>query len=536
MLAAVLHRSRLSSLLRAARRSRCAAFGSALASAVASAVVVAVVAGLPGCATTTTEAVNGAGEGVPSWIPDEARQLARNPALDEAAAALCARDTDAVVDDDIRVRARIWDGRVMGVLSDRADDARAKVAALFADVGLSHWGAAEGVRRDGRACFAAVGSRRLLLVDALPPVRTRDTRTPAQLSVSLSPRKTGLVYVMGPDGIVDRLPLDGTGRTQTLTLPSRRAGRHVVEVLVDDIDDEGMAKGAPEVALLWPYVRGDLRLPPSPAVLFPDDGHDDTALSHRAEALVQRLRNEELLEPLKVSPLLATLAAERAGQIGNALSHVVDGVDPRAALAARFGADPRARFVRLAELQARGSTLDDAWQALVESPAHRYELVSLGVTHMGVAVIRGQDAVGREQKTLVALLGRRPPARDAAALQKKILDDTNATRRGRGLEPLVVSDTLESAATRLARRMMETSRVDDTLLGGPIGEVALEADASITRVQPLVARIDDPLLLQPFAALVDMDTTSLGVGLALHPTEGVFYVCVLVGTGGGDGP
>jgi uncharacterized protein YkwD len=486
-----------------------------------------------GCATTTPDAAAPVVDATPSWLPAEARELERDPALDEAAALLCARGTDAVIDDDVRAAARIWDGRVTGVLADDAQDASRKVAALFGDVGLSHWGAADGARPDGRPCFAAVGARRVVVVAGVPPSLSRDTQSPAQLSLSLSPRKTGQVFVLGPDGLVDRIPLHGGGRTQTITLPSRRDGRHVVELLVDDVDDEGLPRGAPEVALLWPYVRGDLRLPPSPAVLFPDDGHDDTALSHRAEALVQRLRNEQLLEPLKVSPVLTTLAGERAAAIGKALGHVVDGVDPRRALRDRFGDEPRAQFVRLAELQARGSTLDDAWQALVDSPAHRYELVALGVTHLGIVVIRGVDAVGREQKTLVALLGRRPPPRDAAVLQKKILDDTNDVRTKRGFEPVVVSDTLESAATRLARRMMETGRVDDTLLGGPIGEVALEADASMTRVQPLVARIDDPLLLGPFPALLDMDTTAIGVGLALHPTEGVFYVCVLTGVGGG---
>jgi hypothetical protein len=79
--------------------------------------------------------------------------------------------------------------------------------------------------------------------------------------------------------------------------------------------------------------------------------------------------------------------------------------------------------------------------------------------------------------------------------------------------------------------MMEVGRVDDTLLGGPVGEVALEADASITKVHPLVARIDDPMLLGPFSPLLELDTTAMGASFALHPTEGVFYVVVLAGVG-----
>jgi uncharacterized protein YkwD len=272
---------------------------------------------------------------------------------------------------------------------------------------------------------------------------------------------------------------------------------------------------------------------PTPVVLFPDEGHDDEALSYRGETLVQRLRNEQLLEPLKLSPLLTQVARERATAIGDeaALGHRVDGKDPRSALRERFGDDPRAQFIRLAEVQARGSTLKDAWNALVDSPAHRFELVSLGVTHAGVAVVRSVDALQRPTVTLVALLGRRPPTRDPVAVQQKILDEVNRLRTSRGFDPLVVADSLDTAAKRLSNRMMEVGRVDDTLLGGPVGEVALEADASITKVFPLVARTDDPLLLSPFAPLFDQDTTAMGMGLSLHAAEGVFYVVILAGVG-----
>ena len=227
------------------------------------------------------------------------------------------------------------------------------------------------------------------------------------------------------------------------------------------------------------------------------------------------------------------IAHDRAVAVGSeaALGHRLNGKDPRAALRERYGDEPRAQFIRLAEVQARGSTLKDAWNVLVDSPAHRHELVSMGVTHAGVSVVRGEDALHRPTVTMVALLGRRPPTRDPVLVQAKILEDVNRVRTSRGLYPLSISDSLDTAAKRLANRMMEVGRVDDTLLGGPVGEVALEADASITKVFPLVARTDDPLLLSPFAPLFDDDTTAMGMGLALQEAEGVFYVVVLAGVG-----
>ncbi len=478
--------------------------------------------GLSSCVTAPELATSAE---LPPWIPAE---LVRDPALDEAAALLCARDTDAVIDDDVRAAARVFDGRVLGVLASSPDDAARQVSALFGGAGLSHVGFVVAEHPGGRPCVAVVASRRVISVTQLPPAWSGPGQEPPAIALTVPASRVAQLFVLSPDGFVDRWVLQGS---EARRLPLRKVGRHVVEVIVDEVGGDGTPRGNPEVALLWPYVRGTPTLPPSPAVLFPDAGHDDLALSHRAEALVQRLRNEQLLETLKISPVLTDAATERARSLGGVLGHRVDGKSPRELLDERFPGDPRALFIRLGEVQARGSTLQDAWSALTDSPAHRFELVSLGVTHMGVAVVRGQDALGRPTITLVTLLGRRPPTRDVATLQKKLLDDANALRTSRGFAPLVVSDTLQEAARRLARRMMEIRRVDDTLLGGPIGEVALEADASLTKVLPLVARIDDPLLLGPFEPLVDIDTTALGVGLALHPEEGVFYVVVLAGVG-----
>jgi uncharacterized protein YkwD len=486
------------------------------------------------CSTTPASLPAPTTGGDTSWLP-AARELRAAANLDEAAASLCARDLDAVIDDDVRAAAGVWEGRVVGVMATSRQALIEKSAALFAGQGLTHIGVAEASGSGGRGCVAAVASRRLLDVVSLPRAERLDESVPSVLTVSLSRRREGRVFVLSPDGFVDRIPLEGSDKQQSLTLPFRRPGRHVVEVLVDELDADGQPRGAPEVALLWPYVRGREQLAmPVPEVLFPDEGHDDQALTYRAEALVQRLRNEQLLEPLKVSPALGEVAQLRARAVSSSatLGHRLDGEDPKAALRSRFGDEPRAQFIRLAEVQARGGTLKDAWETLVDSPAHRYELVSMGVTHVGVAVVRGRDALQRDVVNLVMLLGRRPPARDPIAFQKDLLEATNKVRVQRGYDALSVSDTLETTARRLATRMMEVGRVDDQLLGGPVGEVALEADASMTKVHPLVARIDDPLLLGPFSPLLELDTTAMGASFALHPTEGVFYVVVLAGVGG----
>lgn len=483
---------------------------------------------------------------LPGWLNAPAG-VARAADLEETAALLCARDTDAVIDEDARHASGLADGQVVGLLrkGPTADAARAALArdasALLATKRATHAGVVVGTTPQGEPCAAMVGARRLLQVVAPPaPVLAAGTALSFELAVPGGLEAT--LYTLKPDGFVSRAALTGAsdrddvgGAVRVTVPPSAGEGRYVVEVIVDAAD----GPSDPEVALWWPFTVGAPRAAPFPEVLFPDEGHDDRALTHRAEALLQRLRNEQLIEPFKVSPPLIDVATARASGVAGrgALGHRLPGTSPGATnaledLRARFADQPRARFHRLAEVQAQASTLAEAWQALLDSPAHRYELVDTAFTHCGVAVSRGQDAAGRPTVTLIALLARRPPSRDADGVRAQILAVANEARTKRGLDELVESSHLNRVATRLAGAMRDQKRVDDGLLGGPVAQVALEADASLARVKPLVVRTDDPLLVLGSGApslLIDIDTAQAGVGMAFEPDDGVFYLVVLAG-------
>lgn len=472
---------------------------------------------------------------LPAWLGAPV-DVARDAALEEAAALLCARDTDGVFDDEARHATGLWDAQVTGLLRRAGNEAQARAAlvdgaaALLTRARATHAGVVEGRTPGGEACAALVAVRRL--VDGPAPQPRLPVGGALMLSLSIPADRRATLFLLRPDGFVDKKPLVvGTGRTQVNVPASAGEGRYVAEIIVD------RAAGAsdPEVALWWPYIVGAPREAPFPEVLFPDEGHDDVALTHRAEALVQRLRNEQLIEPLKVSPPLVDVATSRARALGGqgALGHrLPGGADAAQDLRARYSEDPRAQFLRLAEVQAQASTLAEAWRALLDSPAHRRELVDTAITHCGVAVARGADAAGRPTITLVALLARRPPARQPDDVRALILERANEVRTARGLDALLESPHLHRLAARLAGAMSEAGRVDEGLLGGPVGKLALETDASLSRVRPLVARLDDPVLLVEGsvpALLLDLDTTQVGVGMALHPTEGVFYVALLAG-------
>ncbi len=561
-----------------ARRARRPPLPTPARAALALALTAAVAAASQGCSTVapgrSSDAVDRAGGAAPARLPawlGAPAALERAPALEEAAALLCARDTDGVIDDDARHAAHLVDGQVVGLLERAADAAAARAALaraagpLLVEKRMTHAGVAVGRTPSGQACAALVAVRRLITLNA------QDAPLPEALSpgapLVLAPldfpgrdRPEATLYVLKPDGFVTRSALSTTcapdpvaaaraaatrGRVGAddpdcrprVSVPTKAQGRYVAEVVVDD----AAGPSDPEVALLWPFVVGKPKAPPFPEVLFPDKGHSDIALTHRAEALFQRLRNEELIEPFKVSPELVDVATRRAKAVAarGSLGHRVPlpgaggaATDAAQDLAARYAGDPRVQFKKLAEVQAQASTLADAWQALLDSPAHRYVLVDTSFTHCGVAVARGVDAAGRATINLVALLARRPPKRDPEETRETILEAANDARDKRGLAALEDNIHLDKIATRLAGAMRDQKKVDETLLGGPVARVALEADASLARVKPLVARNNDPLLIMDNGVpplLLDIDATKAGVGTAMDPDEGVFYVVVLAG-------
>jgi uncharacterized protein YkwD len=468
---------------------------------------------------------------LPDWLGAPA-SITRDPQLEEAAILLCARDTDGVIDDDARHAAHIAEGQVLGMLRKgiTEDDAGASLARdvvpLLVSSRITHAGTVRVQAHGGGTCAAVVGVRRVV-AQRTPLATSVPSKQRIDVDVVVPAERVAVLYVTKPDGFVARFPVGGEG---VVSVPTKADGRYVLEVLVDN------AKGPrdPEVALFWPVLVGQpsAKEPPFPAVLFPDEGHDDAALTHRAEALLQRLRNEQLIEPFKVSPALLDVAAVRAQAVAQrgTLGHRVDNIDPREELRIRYGDEPRAQFLRFAEVQASGSTLADAWAAMLDSPAHRYELVDTSFTHCGVGVARGKDAAGRATVTMVALLGRRPPNRDPDTTRATILGAANEARETRGLDALVESAHLNRVAMRLAGAMRDARKLDDTLLGGPIAQVAIEADASLNKVKPLVARNDDPLLLLANGVppmLLEMDTAQAGVGIALDADAGAFYVVVL---------
>src|SRR5689334_943962 len=132
---------------------------------------------------------------------------------------------------------------------------------------------------------------------------------------------------------------------------------------------------------------------------------------------------------------------------------------------------------------------------------------------------------------MLALLGRKPLQRAPDYVRAAFLTTANESRDQQGVTALVERSRLNRVATRLAGAMPDADRVAVTLRGAPVAKIALEDDASMTKVKPYVARVNDPmtLLSEMPAMLLDQDTAQAGVGVAVDEAAGDFYLVILAG-------
>jgi uncharacterized protein YkwD len=461
----------------------------------------------------------------PQWFEADSRWL-RDPALDEAAALLCARNTDAIINADVRQATGISAAHVEGFL-ERGERIEVLRQTITKQISLArdtlhptHVGLAEGRSLDKKSCVAAVIIRKLVTLETQLPSRLEPGEIfPLGFAVS-APK--AVWYLADPWGRVERHErTTQDGHVRDAIVPQSGAGYYVLEVLTVS------ASGEPQVAVIWPFLVGKARQPPRPEVLFPDSGHNDIALIRRAEALVQRLRNEQELRVFTVSPQLASLAQQRSAAVADArrLGH---GVPTHGLLDSHIQiAHPEFVYSKLAEVQAQAGTLAAAWYALLDSPAHRFELVDGEMTHMGVGITRNQDALGRNLLSLVVLLSRSVSGRDAADLRVDVRAKLNLARARNGNQTLSVDEGLATLAASQAAAMVASERVDDVLLGEPVTRLALEGN-NFEEVRVVLAQLDDPLRLGISDAVMEPAATHLGVGLAQPKAGGLWMVCVLV--------
>lgn len=301
-------------------------------------------------------------------------------------------------------------------------------------------------------------------------------------------------------------------------------GKYSFEVLVQGPD-------GPEVAALLPLYAGVERPSAPTTVLRPaPPAYQNPA---EAEAALLKLANQERLR----MGLSALSADEKIAAV--ARSHAL------AVLAERHAKhrDPNSgqlpdrlrragvAFSRALENVALASTLQEAHQQLMESPAHRQNLLDADVSlaGMGVAMEKSarQDLVAVCQILVEAPLAA-PDARTAAA----ILESINKYRLGRGRFRLGSDEELSREAQRLARRLASLGEeADPARETEELHQRLQQADPPLYNFTVRAWRTADPARLLQQPEILDEQVNRAGIGVCCGgaPARPVWLVTILAG-------
>lgn len=267
--------------------------------------------------------------------------------------------------------------RPFAVRYQHLEDVAQRVAAAPAasDAAVSHCGvglASQG----GSRVLSLVTVRRAATIDPFP-VEPR----PGSVAI-LSGRLTAgfahpRVFVTRPDGCVDRVLMLPRVRGFAANVAFDAPGEHRLEVMA-----EGPA-GPEPVALLSAYVGTS---PPRRAVVVvqPEAPEDPAGVARRLHELLDGARREAGLPPLEPDGLLARLARDHAVDMRQArfFGHASP---TRGNLADRMRTIG-ASSPRVAENIARGPSAARIHANLMDSPAHRANVLDPLLTHVGLGV------------------------------------------------------------------------------------------------------------------------------------------------------
>lgn len=335
------------------------------------------------------------------------------------------------------------------------------------------------------------------------------------------------VFVTRDDGSTERLAL-ALGRSGAFksTVPcGARSGKQQVEITASD------AAGATVLANFPVYCGVE---PPVTLTITPS--HDDTGVVSASEAaqrllaLANRDRQAAGLPALVWDDRIAKVAEGHSEEMKR--TKVVAHVSPTTGSAADRVRVGGIKTAVVLENVARAYGVGEAHQGLMNSPGHRANLMSAAATHVGMAVVLGEEVSGRRELFVTQVFIRVPPKIDPAATAEVV------RKRIETVRPVAVSAKLASVAQQLADGL-STGHTRDSLW--PAVRKQLDAlNHQYARVGSVITAVADLDTLDGKQLVGDDRPDDIGIGIAqgTHPDigEGAIWIVILMAekpSGGG---
>ena len=327
------------------------------------------------------------------------------------------------------------------------------------------------------------------------------------------------VFVTRDDGTTERLSLDQghSGAFKTTVTCGKHSGRQQIEITASDVS------GSTVLANFPVYCGTD---PPPALTVEPtrdDNGVIDPAeAGQRLLALLNRDRKAAGLQPLIWDDRVAKVAQGHSEEMRR--TKVVAHVSPTTGSAADRVKAAGIKTAVVLENVARAYGVGEAHAGLMNSPGHRANLMSPTATHVGIAVVLGDDVSGRRELFVTQVFIRIPPkvdAAQAAALVEKQLDTVRAVK---------INPKLSATAQQLADGLA-AGKSRDSLW--PAARHQLDALGNqYSRVGSVITAVSELDSLDGKQLVGDYKPDDIGIGIAqgTHPEigEGAIWIVILM--------
>ena len=395
---------------------------------------------------------------------------------------------------------------------------RPRVAEILATGEIARVGV--GMVRRGDEWAAVVALQASYVVTGAVPRRLPRDGT-AELTARLAATfREPEAFATRDDGTVVRLPLDRApgGGVRTTIRCDGRTGRQQIELAASDQTGSTVLANFP----VWCDVEPPVRMS-APAQVADDAPVTDVAVAEeRMRELVNRDRAAAGLAPLAADPALAAVARAHSQEM--ARTGVVGHVSPTTGDASDRAARAGIRTGLLLENIARAYGVAEAEAGLMNSPGHRANLLTPGVTHVGIGIELGAEVGGRRELFVTQMFRRVPPTMDqpatVAAIRERLHaagrfgDDGDLDRIAGGFAAALAAGTDSAVAQRAAA-----------------GELA-RVSSRYTRVASMVTAVADVTTLDAAAILAGSSFTHVGIGVGQgeHPElgPGALHIVVLL--------
>ena len=324
------------------------------------------------------------------------------------------------------------------------------------------------------------------------------------------------VYLTRPDGKVDETPLAG----RAIDLPVTVAGPGVyrVEVMSDG------ATGPVVLANVPIYVGVDE--PPFTPAEPPDSARTTVPAEAEARmlALLNEVRRDAKLPPLAVDPELRGVASGHTGDMiaGRFFGHA----SPTTGMVENRLKRAGVVVSMCGENVAEADSAEDAHRVLMDSPAHRANMLGAKFTHVGIGVGSRPGDAGDLLATLV--FARRPPPPSAPLTPAVATNFISSLRRAKGAAGAIAVDPVlqKAAEAGIAFLTANNAATPDQAIAAAqaalVGEsrrlhlsrgaVCLE----LVQVLELDELEQDPLVLQRRPMKIGLATTTKQIGQTLE--------------------